>query len=413
MDNLYYIFIILFVITLYFSFEFTMIESAFLSLTHLKIKQFENENYDLYKDVIALYKDDRIYSTLLLLDYTANTLVSILLGIVLFLKFNYAGIVLGALVIPVVIIVFGESVPKAIGKQRYEKIVLKKSKMLRTLTKISLGFVNFITILTSGIVRVIGDKNYKRPLITKGELIDAVSLSAEAGILNTEESRIIENVMDFQDAMAKDVMTPRTDMVAINKDLSFKEIIKIINEESFSRLPVYDEDLDDIIGILHVKDLIGLGDNELLSHRLDILKPVLYTYEYKPIGQLFNEMRLKRFSVAIVNDEYGGTEGMITTEDLIEKILGSISDEYDEDDDEDYIKINKNEYLIDGSMNLDDFNYTFGTELESEEIDTIAGYIIEKIDRFPKTGEKLNIDGLNLTISSSKKNRIEKLILKI
>ncbi|CDZ74913.1 CBS domain protein [Peptoniphilus sp. ING2-D1G] len=413
MDNLHYIFIILFLITLYFSFEFTMIESAFLSLTHLKIKQFENENYDLYKDVISLYKDDRIYSTLLLLDYTANTLVSILLGIIFFLEFDYWGIILGALISPVVIIVFGESVPKAIGKQRYEKIVLKKAKMLKFLTKISLGFVNFITILTSAIVRIIGEKNYKRPLITKGELIDAVSLSAEAGILNTEESRIIENVMDFQDAMAKDIMTPRTDMIAIDKDLSFKEIIEIINEESFSRMPVYNEDLDDIIGLLHVKDLIGLDDNELLRNRLDILKPVLYTYEYKPIGQLFNEMRIKRFSVAIVNDEYGGTEGMITTEDLIEKILGSISDEYDEDEDEDYIKISKNEYLIDGSMNLNDFNYTFGAELESEEIDTIAGYIIEKIDRFPKTGEKLIIDGLNFTISNSKKNRIEKLILKI
>ncbi|WP_138158857.1 hemolysin family protein [Peptoniphilus catoniae] len=414
MDSYFSIVIVLLVISIILSFEFTMIESAFLSITQFEIEGYKEKSEQIYKIVKDLSKSDKLFSTVLVFDYFANSLVSILIGLILFSKHSFKGLVIAGFLAPFIIIVLGEIVPKSIGKQKYKKIIFKRAKALSFLTSIFSPFVKFLKFISKGLIRVVGgSKNYKEPLMTRYELIDAVSLGIEEGIINEEESMFIENVMDFKELMAKDAMTARTDMVTLDIDSSYEEIVDVVKSEAFSRMPVYEEDLDNIVGILHVKDLISFEKGELLKDKIDILKPVLYTYEFKPIGKLFNEMRRNKTSVAIVNDEFGGTEGMVTMEDLVEKIVGSISDEYDEDEDEDFIKIGKNEYIINGSMNLDDFNHAFNTNLFSEEIDSIAGYIIEKIDRFPKTGEKLLIDNLNFTISSSKRNRIEKLILKL
>lgn len=402
------------IISIYLSFEFTMVENALLSLTQHKLNKIKKISEKTYNILIRNYNNDKIYISILTFDYFANALIAVLTSILCFHKFQYLGLILATIISTFFVIVIGEIVPKAIGKQKYEKILLSRAKYLDLLMKLLVPSVKLINSISKLFIRFIGgDKNYVEPLITKDELIDAVSISAEQGIIDQEESDIINNLMGFKSSFAKDVMTPRTDIIAIDVESSYDEIIEIVKEEAFSRMPVYEDDIDNILGVLHVKDLITLDRDCVLKDNLNILKPIYYTYEYKPVSQLFNELRNQKLSVAIVNDEYGGTEGIITVEDLVEKIVGSISDEYDEDDDEDYIKISKKKYLIDGSMNLDDFNQKFSTELRSDEIDTIAGYIIENLDRFPKTGENITIKGLNFTIASSKKNRIEKLVLNL
>lgn len=402
------------IISIYLSFEFTMVENALLSLTQHKLNKIKKISEKTYNILIRNYNNDKIYISILTFDYFANALIAVLTSILCFHKFQYLGLILATIISTFFVIIIGEIVPKAIGKQKYEKILLSRAKYLDLLMKLLVPSVKLINSISKLFIRFIGgDKNYVEPLITKDELIDAVSISAEQGIIDQEESDIINNLMGFKSSFAKDVMTPRTDIIAIDVESSYDEIIEIIKEEAFSRMPVYEDDIDNILGVLHVKDLITLDRDCVLKDNLNILKPIYYTYEYKPVSQLFNELRNQKLSVAIVNDEYGGTEGIITVEDLVEKIVGSISDEYDEDDDEDYIKISKKKYLIDGSMNLDDFNQKFSTELRSDEIDTIAGYIIENLDRFPKTGENITIKGLNFTIASSKKNRIEKLVLNL
>lgn len=402
------------IISIYLSFEFTMVENALLSLTQHKLNKIKKISEKTYNILIRNYNNDKIYISILTFDYFANALIAVLTSILCFHKFQYLGLILATIISTFFVIIIGEIVPKAIGKQKYEKILLSRAKYLDLLMKLLVPSVKLINSISKLFIRFIGgDKNYVEPLITKDELIDAVSISAEQGIIDQEESDIINNLMGFKSSFAKDVMTPRTDIIAIDVESSYDEIIEIVKEEAFSRMPVYEDDIDNILGVLHVKDLITLDRDCVLKDNLNILKPIYYTYEYKPVSQLFNELRNQKLSVAIVNDEYGGTEGIITVEDLVEKIVGSISDEYDEDDDEDYIKISKKKYLIDGSMNLDDFNQKFSTELRSDEIDTIAGYIIENLDRFPKTGENITIKGLNFTIASSKKNRIEKLVLNL
>ena len=233
----------------------------------------------------------------------------------------------------------------------------------------------------------------------------------EEGIINKNESMMIQNVIGFKDNFAKDIMTPRTDIVAIDIEDDYDEIMEKISEFSYSRMPVFEDNLDNIIGILNVKELFHMDRTKPLSENKSYFKKPFFTYEYKPTGTLFSEMRQNKLSVAIVTDEYGGTEGMITFEDIIEKIVGQISDEYDTEEDEDIINIGPGKYLLDASVNIDEINQKFGTELECQEFDSLGGFIIENIDRFPKLNEVLNISDLKFTIAKKTKNRIEKIIL--
>ena len=219
--------------------------------------------------------------------------------------------------------------------------------------------------------------------------------------------------MDFRDSYAKDIMTPRTDIVAIDIESSYSEIIDLICKENFSRMPVYEDNIDNIIGILNVKDLFMMNKHKSLKENKSFFKKPYFTYEYKEVSSLFSDMRAHKISVAIVADEYGGTTGMITIEDLIEKIVGAINDEYDNEDDEDIIKLGPNKFLVDGAMNLDDLNQLTGLGLESTEFDSIGGFIIEKIDRFPKKNEVIILDNLKFTVKKTSKNRIDKVLLEI
>lgn len=269
-----------------------------------------------------------------------------------------------------------------------------------------------INFLSQSIIKiVIKDKTYKEPIITEEDLIDAMDLGMEEGIINKNESMMIQNVIGFKDNYAKDIMTPRTDIVAIEIDDSYEDIIEKISEYSYSRMPVYEDNLDNIIGILNVKDIFHMDRTKPLAENKSFFKKPFFTFEYKPTGTLFSEMRQNKLSVAIVTDEYGGTEGMITFEDIIEKIVGQISDEYDTEEDEDIITIAPGKYLIDASVNIDEINQKFETELECQEFDSLGGFIIENIDRFPKLNEVINIADLKFTIARKSKNRIEKIIL--
>lgn len=270
----------------------------------------------------------------------------------------------------------------------------------------------FINFLSQSIIKiVIKDKDYKAPIITEEDLIDAMDLGMEEGIINKNESRMIQNVIDFKDNYAKDIMTPRTDIVAIDIEESFDEIIEKISEYSYSRMPVYEDNLDNIVGILNVKDIFHMDRTKSLADNKEFFKKAFFTFEYKPTGTLFSEMRQKKLSVAIVTDEYGGTEGMITFEDIFEKIVGQISDEYDKEEDEEILQVGPNKYIIEASINIDEINQIFGTELECQEFDSLGGYIIENIDRFPKLNEVIKIGDLKFTIVKKTKNRIEKILV--
>ena len=214
-------------------------------------------------------------------------------------------------------------------------------------------------------------------------------------------------MVDLGDAKAKDVMVPRVHVTFADVNCTYEELIDIFREDKFTRLPIYEDTTDNVIGTINMKDLL-LYDNTKEFHIRDILREAYFTYEYKSISELLVEMRQASFNIAIVLDEYGETSGLITLEDILEEIVGEIHDEYDENEEDFVHKISDKEYLVEGSVNLDDFNDRLELNLESEEYDSLGGFIIEHLDRLPEVGDSITTeDGIRLVVESLDKNRIE------
>ena len=236
-----------------------------------------------------------------------------------------------------------------------------------------------------------------------------VKVSHEEGVLEMEEREIINNVFQFGDMQAKEAMIQRLDMVAIDIEDSYDEIIELFKSEKLSRLPVYQESIDDIVGILNIKDIIFLSDEEIENFDIkDYVREAFFTYEFKKITQLLEEMKKEKTQMAIVVDEYGGTAGLLTIEDLVEVIVGDIDDEYDEEEEE-IVKINDNEYLVEGSTKISDVNEQLGINLESEEFDSIGGFIIGYLKRIPEENEIIEVEDVKFKVESIDKNRINKI----
>ena len=235
-----------------------------------------------------------------------------------------------------------------------------------------------------------------------------MDVSHEDGVIEEEEKEMIYNVFDLGDAKAKDVMVPRVNVTFADVDSTYEELLNIFRKDKFTRLPVYEETTDNVIGTINMKDLL-LFDNTKEFHIRDILREAYFTHEHKSISELLVEMRQASLNIAIVLDEYGETAGLITLEDILEEIVGEIRDEYDENEEEFFKQINEREFIVEGSMNLDDLNDRIDLHLESEDYDSLGGYIIEHLDRLPDIkDEVVTEDGVRMVVDSLDKNRIEK-----
>ena len=264
-----------------------------------------------------------------------------------------------------------------------------------------------------GLLLLLGmDPNKKKEAITEDELRTIVEVSHEEGVIESEERKMINNVFDFGDSVAKDVMVPRIDMVMVDVDSSFEELLDVFREERFTRIPVYEESTDNVIGIINMKDLLLADKNRPFSIR-DFLREPMYTYEYKKTAELMMEMRGTLSNMVIVLDEYGATAGLITLEDMLEEIVGEIRDEYDEDEEDEIREIAPDEYLVQGSTKLDDLNDRLGLSLESQDYDSIGGLVIGLLEHLPEEGESVDHGNLRLLVEHVEKNRIEKVRIEI
>ena len=257
------------------------------------------------------------------------------------------------------------------------------------------------------------DNNKKKDIFTEDEIRTIVNVSQQEGVIESNEKKIINNLFDFGDSTAKDVMIPRIDMTLADVSSSYDDIISLFRQTMYTRIPIYENTPDNVIGILNIKDLIvNPSDNDTFNIRNIIRKP-FFTFEQKNTSDLFKEMQLSSTSIAIVLSEYGTTSGMITTEDLLEEIVGEIRDEYDTDEKEALSKINDTTYRVDGSFKLDDLNDELGTKLESEDNDSVGGLIVERLDRLPKAGDKITIGNVWMFVEKVASNRAESVIVKI
>ena len=319
----------------------------------------------------------------------------------------YVGAATGALTL--IILLFGEITPKTLAALHAEKIALSYAKIIYFLTIILTPVVFIVGKLANGVMYLLRvDPNAKANPMTEHELRTLVNVSQEDGVIEREEKQMIYNVFDFGDSTAKDVMIPRIDMTFVDINATYDELMEIFREDMHTRFPVYEENTDNIIGIINIKDLILYPKNQEFSIQ-NILREPYFTYEYKRTADLMVEMRKASVNLAIVLDEYGSTAGLVTLEDLLEEIVGEIRDEYDEDEEEELKEIQPGkEYIALGSAKLDDINEALSIHLESEDYDSVGGYIIEQLDSLPSQGQSVTLEnGIRLVVDELDKNRIE------
>lgn len=403
--------IVMLVILLIGSGFFSASETALMSLSRIRIRHMQEEGVKGAKLVGKLTEDSgKLLSSILVGNNVVNIAATSISTSLFITLLGTQGVAVATAFMTILVLIFGEITPKTIAANNSEKIAILVSKPIKIIILILTPVVWVFNIITNIIFKLFGIKSKSgQPYITEEELRTMVNVSQEEGVLEIEERQIINNVFQFGDMQAKEAMVQRLDMVCINADDGYKEIISLFKEEQFSRMPVYEESADDIIGIVNIKDIIFLDEDEISKFDIrNYVREAFFTYEFKKITELLEEMKKDKSQMAIVVDEYGGTAGLITIEDLVEEIVGEIEDEYDEDE-SDIEVIKEDEYIIDGSKKISEVNELIGTNLESEEFDSIGGFIIGHLKRLPEEHEVIEVEGVKLCIESLDKNRIKKI----
>ena len=309
------------------------------------------------------------------------------------------------------VLMFGEILPKTIAKVHSEKLALAYAPIIHFLMIVLTPVIYIVNLLSNSILKLLKLDPNKKTAMTETELKTYVDVSHEDGVIESEEREIIYNVFDFSDAVAKDIMIPRIDMVTADMNASYEDLITLFRDSMYTRIPVYQDDKDNIIGQVNIKDFILVTNKDSFSIS-DILRDAYFTYEFKKTADLMLEMRQQMHNMAFVLNEYGACVGMITMEDLLEEIVGEIRDEYDGEEEEYIQEIASNTYLVEGSMKLDDINDALGTNLDSEAYDSIAGIVIEILDRMPEAGDEVTTsDGIHIHVEDVMQNRITKVTL--
>lgn len=329
---------------------------------------------------------------------------------------NGIAVVIVTIIMSYFSLVLGELVPKKIAMQVPEKISFKIVDILLFFSKLFAPLVKILSVSTNAVVRLLGFNSHAdEETVTEEEIRMMVDVGGEKGVIEDVQKEMINNIFEFDDLDAGDIMTHRTDMVAVEVGDDLSEVVDTAVSEGYSRIPVYEDDQDNIIGIVYVKDLLAYVGKKLPAKSLrDIMRTPMYVPESKICGDLFKEMTEKRTQMAVVVDEYGGTAGIVTLEDIVEAIVGNIQDEYD-DEDEEISKINETTFTIDGMTNLEEVAELTGTELPEGSYDTVAGFIIKELGLLPEEGKtyEVNYKNIKLTVLSVDERRIDKVRVEI
>ncbi|WP_416386588.1 HlyC/CorC family transporter [Aequitasia blattaphilus] len=401
--------IIALIILLLLSAFFSSAETALTTSNKIRLRGLANEGNKKASTVLNITeRPSKMLSAILI----GNNIVNVgAASLTTAISYDFGGkwIALGSGIITLLILIFGEITPKTLASIYADGISLRYSSIISIFMKITTPVIFVINSISKLILRIFGVRSdAKNDTLTETELRTILHVSQEDGVIEDQEKEMIYNVFDLGDAKAKDVMVPRVHVVFADVNSTYEELISLFREDKFTRLPVFEDTTDNVIGIINMKDLL-LYDNVREFSIRDILRDTFFTYEYKNISELLIEMRDSSFNMAIVLDEYGETSGLITLEDILEEIVGEIRDEYDDNEEDIVTQVEPREYLAEGSANLDDLNEALNTAFESDDYDSIGGYIMEHLDRLPETGDELETsDYIRLKVESMDKNRIEK-----
>jgi putative hemolysin len=389
---------------------FSASETALMALSKIKIRHMLDEKT---KGAELIYKlvsePGKLLSTILLGNNLVNIGASAIATSLALTYFDSAGVLLSTIGMTVIILIFAEITPKSIAAHNPDKIARIVSKILYPLAIVLGPIVKVLTDLTNWLIGFWGGKTENvGPSITQEEFRTIVSLGFEEGILEKQEQEIINNIFEFKNAQAGSVMIPRTHMVALDIHSTYDEIMELFKENTFSKVPVYEESKDNIIGILYLKDIVFWNGKIELFELKNFIKQPFFSYEFTSIGKVFSLMKAKKVSIAIILGEYGGTAGIITIGDLVKEIIGDIEDEFDEKDKQ-ILEVNDQEFIVDGSTKLEKLNDIIKINIEAEDFDSISGFIMWKLKRLPEVQDTIEDEKLTMVVEEVEKNRIKKI----
>lgn len=384
-------------------------ETALMSVNRVRIRELANRGDKKAKLVDNLLNNHtRLLTTILIGNNLVNIAASAIATSLAITLFGSKGVGIATGVVTLVVLIFGEITPKSIGNKRAVRFSKFVAPYIYWLERILSPLISFLALL---IRFFIGERNLiSTPFLSEEEIRRFVNVSEEEGIIKKTERKMINSIFEFDDTTVKEVMVPRIDMVCINEDVELSECIRLAVEKGHSRIPVYQETVDRITGVIYVKDLLKLlTESDRKVSLTDFLRPAYFIPESKKISQLLAEMKKKKVHMAIVLDEYGGTAGLITIEDLLEEIVGDIQDEYDLEPKQ-IEMINERELLVDGRVDLDELNEILPEPLmEDEDYETISGFILYKLGYLPGEGEKIELDDLIIQVDEIREHSIRKI----
>ena len=408
MDSSDVIQLIILLVLLFLSAFFSSAETAMTTVNRIRIRSLADDGNVRAKTLLKITDDPAKFLSAILIGNNIVNLSAASLTTSLAYGLGGSMVAIASGILTLLILLFGEITPKTMATIHSEKISLLYAPVISIFIRLMTPVIFIVNGLANIILRIIHvDPNANTNVMTENDLRTIVDVSHEDGVIESEEKEMINNVFDLGDAKAKDVMVPRVHVTFADVNSTYDELIDIFREDKFTRLPIFEDTTDNVIGTINMKDLL-LYDNKKDFHLRDILREAYFTYEYKNISELLLEMRESSFNIAIVLDEYGETAGLITLEDLLEEIVGEIRDEYD-DNEEDFIKeIGSHEYLVEGSTNLEEINDRLDLDLSSDDYDSVGGLIIEHLDRLPEAGDEITTeDGIRMIVEKLDKNRIE------
>ncbi|MEG1595470.1 MAG: hemolysin family protein [Lachnospiraceae bacterium] len=394
---------------------FSSAETALTTVNKIRLKTLSDEGSKQAKRVLQVTEDSgKMLSAILIGNNLVNISASAIATVLATDLWGSVGVGFATGIITIVVLIFGEISPKTLATLHAEPLALAYSGVISVLMKLLTPVIFVINKLALSFLTLFHiNSSSTSDALTENEIRTIVNVSHENGEIQTDAHNLINNMFDFRESLAKEIMVPRIDMTFVNINVTYHELLDIFQEDKFTRMPVYEETTDNVVGILNMKDLLLIQDYEHFNLR-DLMREPFFTYEYKNTAELFIKMREESISMAIVLDEYGDTAGLITLEDLIEEIVGEIHDEYDADEEEEITQLNDLEYIILGSVDLDDVNELVDVELTSEDFDSIGGFVFGLIDHLPICSEEVTTEnGIYFKVLSMDKNRIEKLYMRI
>lgn len=393
---------------------FAASEIAYISLNDAKIEKQAKEGNKKAKQIEKMLKTPSKFlatiqigitlagflSSAFASDAFAEKLAPILYQVMPFLSLGVwkaISIILITIILSFFTLVFGELVPKRLAMKHYEKIAFGTIGVIRAISIITSPFVKLLTTVTNGISKIFGVEENEEELVTEEEIKMMVDQGEEKGTIEEDEKELINNVFEFNDITASEIMRHRKDIFAVDINISKEELLEEISEEEYrySRIPVYDETIDEIKGILYVKDILKNINKKTFKVK-NVIKDAYFISQNRPINEVFKEMQTNKTQIAIIVDEYGGTAGLITMEDILEELVGDIYDEYDEEEKE-FEKIDENTYLLNGSMTIYDVNKLLDSKIPEGDYDTLSGYLQDKLGRIPEDEETPIIDTESVT----------------